>query len=285
MSEHEDAYRDQCHALLSDARDLLLLLGVGGPVSPVEIIWGTLEALIVDAAGRAPADPTDVDRRADEAISTLRETFSVALEAARRLAGTDRHDPLWGQRHAELLQALADIKTHYAELSRIAGERTMGAPPRLSAHRPLEVVEPETPAPLPDHRGAKRRTTDAALGSGPGNNLHNVQQGMNEPPQRISDDTQSRLDSLGSSLGQQFGSDYGPLEAGPPDSFEDDWQKWVMEPPDGLEDPSTIPEPDVARTLDELFPDDPDDPGQPGVSPWRPDPPPQPGPAQGPSPW
>jgi hypothetical protein len=112
MSQHENVDLEPYHKLLGDLKDLLLLvLGALGPASPFEVIWGAIEALVVDAAGRIPdhapgrpaeQDLADVDGRAAMVRSALHKAVADACQMAKLLAATDPRDPSCKRVHEQL---------------------------------------------------------------------------------------------------------------------------------------------------------------------------------------
>jgi hypothetical protein len=122
-----------------------------------EINWRALHALVTDLAGRLQADTrlahrrlADLDHRAAFAVSALRDTFALALDAARTLAATDRHDPSWWRAYrasGTLLTAFHDRST---KLMRIIGDRAVaGSVRRPVATRPPSYQQPIASWPLP----------------------------------------------------------------------------------------------------------------------------------------
>lgn len=198
MAEREGADREQAyHELLGDMQQLLLLqnlIEVPLSVAPVfGIIWGAIEALVTDLAHHAHADipatrraiaelrrgheidwraldalvtdlagrrPAHLDERAASSLSALRRLFGDALDAARTLAGLDRHHPLWGQAHEAsggLLTALTQIKDQSTALMQLADPPTPGRVGTATRHQLRQPITPAPPAPPAAPGGSPRR--------------------------------------------------------------------------------------------------------------------------------
>jgi hypothetical protein len=281
MSGHEDANIQEYHEILSDAKELLLLLlSLPGPVNPVELIWGAIEALVVDAAGRTsdhalrrPGDstepgPAEIDSRSHTAMAALRQTIADALEAARILAATDRHDPLWNQRYEELGQLLTAITTNSDNLTQAAV-----GPANMSPHslfRQRVQIKLETREEQQDLRGPAQKAAEAALRHEPPDDLRKPQRGIGELSQGTSDALQPGPGALEPSARSPYVAGDNIFRAPEPDT--DPWWRLVVDPPDDIGSATQIPDPDLR--LAELQAD------------WdqvRVDPPPRPDPPQMPA--
>jgi hypothetical protein len=276
MSEHEDAERENYHELLGDAKDLLLLLlGLGGPVSPIEVIWGAVEALVADATGRIhedarrrQADPSlaRTDHSAATLRAALRTTFSDALEAARILKATDRHDPSWQSARDQLDQLLSAIQANSAELAQVASNRVAASSVR-SPERQLHI--PIDPAPPVDLRGSARRWTDERLSPAPSLDPRHVRRGTDPlgPEARAA---ALHLEELASDVPVQDDHNLQPSQLDLLDEAES-----LLESSDRLQAAAVAWDPDEALDPEEIFPSDSE---QPQVNP----PPAAPPPSQSP---